>query len=138
LSGVLLAGTLVISIATLTSAVLEQYESTYYSPDHGGLRLATNITPWRIKSSQDLATQLALDGRAGDAARAAEAIAMADRMISEHPWDPDVYFSAVAVHRLVLDSEGEAPVIRAFEERFPLLPPPVIDGGPTTSLGPTG
>lgn len=138
LSGVLLAGVFVISILTLTSAVLEQYASEYYSIDHGELWLATRITPWRIKSSEDLATQLALDGRAGDETRAAQALALAEGMLDEHPWFPGVYLEAVAVHVLMLDPEGAAPVIKAFEQRFPMLAPPVIIDRSATSLGPVG
>ena len=126
-TGGMLVATLVVSVLTLISAVLEHVERTQYVADHGLLRLATTLTPWRVVSTSDLATQLALDGRAGDDARAAEALELARRMLEEHPEYPPAYFDAVVVHRLVMDPEGAARVIAQFEERFPLIPPSTFE-----------
>jgi len=138
MTGVLLAGTVVVSALTLTSAVLEHYEATQYVAGHGPLRLATTLTPWRVTSNADLAVQLALDGRAGNETSTAEALELARRMLEEHPEYPRVYEVAVLVHRLVMDPEGAALVVREFEERFPLLPPPVLDPAPASSQGSSG
>lgn len=132
--GVLLVCVVVVSLTTMLAAVIEQYEHTYYTPDHGGLQTASRLVPWRIKTKTDLAIQLALDGRSGNEARATEAVELARLLRENHPDDPGVYLVSVQVYKLVMDPQGAVPVIQEFKVRFPLLPPPTVDLG---SVGPS-
>ena len=135
-TGALLFGMVVISLLTLTSSVLEQYEKTYFTPDHGGLRIAAMITPWRIASTADLAIQLAADGRSGNQARGVEARQLVQQMLQEHPEYPPAYLDALLVYELLMDPKGAAPVLDQFKQRFPLAPQPVFTLGPGGSAGP--
>lgn len=125
-TGVLLVAALLVAVLTCVSAICEQYERTYFEKDHGPLRLAVRITPWRTTSEEDLAVQLAVDGRAGIAAAKEEALSRTGDMLAQHPWDPGVYLVARQVHLLLLDPQGAEDVMRAFSARFPSVPVPDV------------
>ena len=125
-TGALLAGGLLISGINLTSSVMEQYGETYAY--EGTLRAAVQVSPRRVSSAEALALHLALDGRIGDEADAAEAVALAERTVRQHPWNPGVRLVAADVHILLRDFDGAQRWIEEHlavfpEDTIPPLPP---------------
>ncbi len=97
--GLVLAGALVVASLSLVGSVLEEWGHRYAST--WALERSVSIAPWRIGSVQILATYLAEDGDAGDAAAAARARELAEGLVAEHPWDPQVRYIASDVYLIM-------------------------------------
>jgi O-antigen ligase len=115
--GVLLGVGLLLSLLAFASSVFERYGRTYNS--ESALRAALALSPGRVSAAQALATSLAVDGRSGDSAAAAESRRLAERLVELHPWNPAVRLIASDVHRLLLDEPGARSWIRRHLARFP-------------------
>lgn len=120
-AGALLAGGLLLSGINLTASVMEQYGKTYAY--EGTLRASVQLAPGRVTSAEALALHLALDGRGGDVAAAEEAVALAERTVRRHPWNPGVRLFAADVHVLLKDFDGAE---RWIEEHLELFPEDLI------------
>ena len=120
-AGVLLAGGLLVSSINLTASVMEQYGKTYAY--EGTLRAAVQVAPRRVTAAESLALHLALDGRGGNEAHAAEAVQLAERTVRLHPWNPGVRLVAADVHVLLGDFDGAE---RWIEEHLKLFPEDTI------------
>jgi O-antigen ligase len=116
-TGVLLAGGLLVSAINLTASVMEQYGKTYAY--EGTLRASLQVAPRRVTTAEALALHLALDGRGGDEAAAAEAMALAERTVRLHPWNPGVRLVAADVHVLLMDLEGAERWVEEHLRYFP-------------------
>jgi hypothetical protein len=113
---VLGAGVVVATLALAASA-LEQWGRTHYA--EWSLRASLAVEPWRLSADEELATELALDGRAGDAAAAAEARSRISAAVGRHPWDPNVRLVASDVERLLKDFAAAEAWLARQAERFP-------------------
>lgn len=122
-AGVLLVGGLILSGINLTASVMEQYGKTYAY--EGTLRTSLQVAPRRVSTAEALALHLAFDGRSGDEAAAAEAMALAERTVRHHPWNPGVRLVAADVHVLLRDFEGAERWVREHLRFFPndTIPP---------------
>jgi hypothetical protein len=100
----LLSMAVVVSGLVLTASALEQWGRTHYA--EWALRRSLDIQPWRISAAETLAFNLALDGRAGDAAAAREARALIQTTVEHHPWDPGVRIIAAGVEQLMRNEAG--------------------------------
>jgi O-antigen ligase len=116
-AGVLVAATAIATIG-LASSSLEQWGRR-----HAGSRWAFErawaIAPWRISAAEALAIDLALDGRAGDAAAAARAREVVDRLVVGHPTSPGVRLLAADVELLLRNFEGTRHWIAEHLRWFP-------------------
>jgi O-antigen ligase len=116
-TGILLWGALAVSTLILVASTFEQWGRTY--AETWALRAALSVQPWRISASEQLAVQLALDGRGGDQAAAREADEMIASDVSRFPWDVNVRLFASDVDLLLRDPAGAARWRQAQIERFP-------------------
>jgi O-antigen ligase len=115
--GVLLGGALVVSVLVLVASTLERWGRTY--AETWALRDAVAVQPWRVSASEQLALQLALDGRAGDDDAAREAKDTIASDVSTFPWDVNVRVFASDVDLILNDRPGAEAWRRAQVERFP-------------------
>jgi hypothetical protein len=91
---------------------------THFGADWA-LRAATNVAPWRLTASEALATSLAVSGRAGDEAAAAEARDVVTGVVQRHPMNPGVRLLAADVELLLGDFAATKDWIREQQEVFP-------------------
>ncbi len=70
-AGLVLAAALAVSLLMLAGATLERWGRAY--GEEWAYRAALRVQPWRVSATERLALRLAVDGRGGDAAAAAEA-----------------------------------------------------------------
>jgi hypothetical protein len=126
-TGVLLAGGLVVAVASLGASILEQYGRNYAS--EWALRTSMDLAPGRVTSAEALALHLALDGRSGDRAAGREEVDLSERIVRLHPWNPGVRLVAADVHLLLRDPEGAIAWVRRHLARFPtdVIPRPPDD-----------
>jgi O-antigen ligase len=113
---VLVAG-LVLAALAFAAAILEQQGTQYGEPE--ALRTALRLQPWRSTARQELAIQLAVAGRSGDAAAGREAKALMSEGIDDRPWDPDARIAAARVDTLLNDPAGARVWLEQQLERFP-------------------
>jgi hypothetical protein len=113
----LLSAAVVLSSVAFVGSTLEAWGRTY-----GELwadRAAHAVAPWRVTAAENLAVRLAVEGRSGNAAAAAEAETLSERTVAAHPWDPTVRFTASDVARLLQHPERAAAWEASQFERFP-------------------
>jgi hypothetical protein len=108
---------LAVATLALASSVLEQWGRTHYA--EWSLRTSLALQPWRLSASEKLATELALDGRAGDRAAAADARSTIAAAVERHPWDPNVRLVASEVERLLRDFPAARAWLERQGDRFP-------------------
>ena len=119
---------LVVSGTALIASSLEQWSRTHFEPS--AIRASVRLMPWRLSATERYAIELALDGRAGDPAAAAEARQLIAGAVDDHPWDPGVRLIAADVEMLLRNPAGVQPWIDDHLERFPnddVAPPPPED-----------
>ena len=121
----LLAGFLSLSLVCLAASALERHGRTYAS--ESSLRAALKIAPARVSAAEALALHLAFDGRGGDVRAFREAVALAERTVQMHPWNPGVRFAAADVHLMLRDPATAAVWIARQRARFP--GDPILPGG---------
>ncbi len=113
-----LAAATVLATVNVTASALEQWGHSHYATDWA-LRAATRVAPWRITASEALAVSLAIDGRAGNEAAAAEARDVVLGVVEDHPSNPGVRLLAADVELLLRNLPGTQAWIREHLERFP-------------------
>jgi O-antigen ligase len=113
----LLGTGLVLAALAFAAATFEQQGTQYGDPE--ALRTALRLQPWRSTARQELAIQLAVAGRSGDAAAGREAKALMSEGIGDRPWDPDVRIAASRVDTLLNDPAGARAWLEQQLERFP-------------------
>jgi O-antigen ligase len=116
-TGAVLGVAVAAAVAMFAGSALEQYGHTY--DETWAYRAALRVQPWRISAQERLALQLALDGRSGDDAAAAEARRTIDDAVRAHPWDPSVRLSAADVETLLKDTVAARTWLEAQLQRFP-------------------
>jgi O-antigen ligase/polysaccharide polymerase Wzy-like membrane protein len=112
-----LAAATVLGAVALTASALEQWGRTHFA--EWSLRASLTLQPWRLSAQERLATELALDGRAGDEAAAAKARSTIAHAVDQHPWDPNVRLVASDVERLLKNPEASSAWLAEQHERFP-------------------
>jgi hypothetical protein len=117
LAGVGLGVALLVTFLMLAAAILEQWGTTY--GETWAYRDALRLEPWRVSASEALAKRLAFNGRAGDAAAAAEASATIASAVADHPWDTDVRLSAGEDETLLRNDAAAERWYAAHLARFP-------------------
>ena len=131
--GVLVTATLgvglVLAALVFAAAILEQQGSQYGEP--GQLRTALRLEPWRSTARRELAIQLAVAGRSGDAAAGREAQALMSDGVGARPWDPDARIAASRVDTLLNDRAGARAWLEQQLARFPGDPAPRLESSPT-------
>jgi hypothetical protein len=115
---VTLAAATLIAGVNLGASALEQWGRTHYGA-RWAVESAWAIAPWRLSAGEALALDLAIDGRAGDAAAAAEAREVVRRIVSAHPLNPGVRLLAADVELLLRNFPGTQAWIREQLEIFP-------------------
>jgi hypothetical protein len=108
---------LVLAALEFAAAILEQQGSQYGEP--GQLRTALRLEPWRWTARQELAIQLAVAGRSGDAPAGREAQSLMSDGIGARPWDPDARIAASRVDTLLNDPAGARAWLEQQLARFP-------------------
>jgi O-antigen ligase len=123
---VCLAAGFVLAVMVATASVFEEQGTRY--GDEPALRTALSIQPWRITAVRELGQQLAVDGRAGNAAAAAEARALMRSWADDHPWNPSIRVYASNVDTLLHEDASARAWLVAQLQRFP------GDAGPVSEL----
>ena len=133
-----LAAATALATVNVTASALEQWGHSHYASEWA-LRAATRVAPWRITASETLALNLAIDGRAGNEAAAAEARDVVLGVVEDHPSNPGVRLLAADVELLLRNFPGTQAWIREHLERFPndSVRLPAEESG-TTLFDPTG
>jgi hypothetical protein len=108
---------LVLAALEFGAAILEQQGSQYGEP--GQLRAALRLEPWRSTARRELAIQLAVAGRSGDAAAGREARSLMTDGVGARPWDPDARIAASRVDTLLNDPTEARSWLEQQLERFP-------------------
>lgn len=115
---VVVAGVCGVAAMNLGASSLEEWGHTHYGSDWA-LRAAADLAPWRLTASEVLATNLAVEGRAGDVVAEREARALVDRMVGHHPMNPGVRLLAADVELLLRNLPGTQEWIRRHLTVFP-------------------
>jgi O-antigen ligase len=115
---VVVAGVCGITAVNLGASALEEWGHTHYGSDWA-LRAATDLAPWRLTASEALATNLAVEGRAGDEVAEREARDVVDRLVGNHPMNPGVRLLAADVELLLQNLPGTQEWIRRHLTVFP-------------------
>jgi hypothetical protein len=133
-----LAAALVLSGLVAAASALHEWGRQY--EEKWALRKALALQPWRTSAVEELAEDLALDGRAGRRAAAVEARSLIRDTVSERPWDPQIRLVASDVEALLRNQRAADRWFHEQVERFPgdrgrLHPPEQIagDGSPGAS-----
>ena len=116
-AGLVLAAALAVSLLMLAGATLERWGRSY--GEEWAYRAALRVQPWRVSATERLALRLAVDGRGGDAAAAAEARDLARSVVEDHPWDVDARVWAADVEALLRNDPGKRAWIAQQVARFP-------------------
>jgi O-antigen ligase len=132
--GIVLAAGLLLTVGLLASAVLERYGRSYNS--QWALRQSLRLAPERATTAEALALSLALDGRSRDEAAAREAVALAERTVSRHPWNPRLRLIAADVHILLNDFAGARTWVERHLARFPRDRVPIPEEWSTAAPSP--
>ena len=114
----LLTATALLATVNLAASGLEQWGRTHFEGDWA-LRRARTLAPWRITASEALALYVAVDGRAGDEAAAAEAREVVAAMVRAHPRNPGVRLLAADVELLLRNFPATQEWIREHLQVFP-------------------
>jgi O-antigen ligase len=124
--GLMLGLALVVSLTMIAGATLERWGRQY--GEEWAFRAALRVQPWRLSSTEQLALQLALDGRAGDEEAGAEAKRIIAAGVHRFPWDVNVRLWAADVDTLLSDPDGADAWREQQVERFPADRIVVTDG----------
>jgi O-antigen ligase len=116
-AGVLLVGAMAVSLLMLSASALERWGRQY--GEEWAYHDALRLQPWRTTATTQLALQLAVEGRSGDAASAAEAHRLMSDAIAAQPWDVDLRPNAADVETLLGDPQASAAWIQQQLARFP-------------------
>ena len=115
---VVLAASTVLAATNLGASALEEWGHSH-SESNWALRAAKDLAPWRLTASEALAISLAVDGRAGDDAAAAEARDVVGTVVERHPWNPGVRLLAADVELLLRNFPATQDWIREQLATFP-------------------
>ena len=114
---VLILATLLATV-NLGASALEQWGHSH-AESNWALRAATGMAPWRLTAHEALALSLAVDGRGGDEAAAAEARGVVDAVVERHPRNPGVRLLAADVELLLRNFPATQAWIRDQLATFP-------------------
>ena len=115
--GIVLSLSLVVSLTMIAGATFERWGRHY--GEEWAYRAALRVQPWRLTSTEQLALQLAAQGRAGDEQAGAEAKRIIAEGVERFPWDVNVRVWAADVDTLLNDPAGSRAWRRQHVERFP-------------------
>ena len=115
--GIVLSLSLVVSLTMIAGATFERWGRAY--GEEWAYRAALRVQPWRLTSTEQLALQLAAEGRAGDQQAGAEAKRIIADGVERFPWDVNVRVWAADVDTLLNDPTGAKAWLRQHVERFP-------------------
>ena len=101
----------------MVGATFEEWGLRY--GEEWAYRAALRAQPWRVSATEQLAVLLAVDGRSGDAAAAAEARSLIAAAVAAHPWDVHLRPRAADIETLLGDAAASQEWIRQQLERFP-------------------
>ena len=99
--GIVLSLSLVVSLTMIAGATFERWGRHY--GEEWAYRAALRVQPWRLTSTEQLALQLAAQGRAGDQQAGAEAKRLIAEGVERFPWDVNVRLWAADVDTLLND-----------------------------------
>lgn len=115
---VVLAASTVLAAANLGASALEEWGHSH-AESNWALRAARDFAPWRLTAAEALAISLAVDGRAGDDAAAAEARDVVGTVVERHPLNPGVRLLAADVELLLRNFPATQDWIREQLATFP-------------------
>ena len=107
-----------LAAVNLGASALEQWGHSH-AESNWALRAATDMAPWRLTAHEALAISLAVDGRGGDEAAAAEARDVVDGVVERHPLNPGVRLLAADVELLLRNFPATQAWIRDQLATFP-------------------
>jgi O-antigen ligase len=114
---VLIGLTAVLSTLAFAASTLERHGYDY--GDIGALRASLRLEPWRLSAREELAIQLAVEGRSGITGATEEATETIAAGVDSRPWDPDVRIVASRVATLANDPAAATTWLRGQLQRFP-------------------
>jgi O-antigen ligase len=126
--GIVLSLSLVVSLTMIAGATFERWGRHY--GEEWAYRAALRVQPWRLTSTEQLALQLAAQGRAGDQEAGDEAKRIIAEGVERFPWDVNVRVWAADVDTLLNDPAGSRAWRRQHVERFPADETLLTDDGP--------
>ncbi len=126
--GIVLSLSLVVSLTMIAGATFERWGRHY--GEEWAYRAALRVQPWRLTSTEQLALQLAAQGRAGDEQAGAEAKRIIAEGVERFPWDVNVRVWAADVDTLLNDPAGSRAWRRQHVERFPADETVLTDDAP--------
>ncbi|MGB7804350.1 MAG: O-antigen ligase family protein [Actinomycetota bacterium] len=126
--GIVLSLSLVVSLTMIAGATFERWGRHY--GEEWAYRAALRVQPWRLTSTEQLALQLAAQGRAGDEQAGAEAKRLIAEGVERFPWDVNVRVWAADVDTLLNDPAGSRAWRRQHVERFPADATVLTDDAP--------
>ena len=126
--GIVLSLSLVVSLTMIAGATFERWGRHY--GEEWAYRAALRVQPWRLTSTEQLALQLAAQGRAGDQQAGAEAKRIIAEGVERFPWDVNVRVWAADVDTLLNDPAGSRAWRRQHVERFPADQSVLTDDAP--------
>jgi len=115
--GLMLAAALAVSLLMFAGATLERWGQDY--GEEWAYRDALRVQPWRVSATEQLATQLAVDGRSHQAGAAAEARTLIAEAVRAHPWDVNLRPRAADIDTLLDDPVGSHDWLQQQIQRFP-------------------
>ena len=115
---VVLAASTVLAAANLGASALEEWGHSH-AESNWALRAARDLAPWRLTAAEAFAISLAVDGRAGDDAAAAEARDVVGTVVERHPLNPGVRLLAADVELLLRNFPATQDWIREQLATFP-------------------
>ena len=126
--GIVLSLSLVVSLTMIAGATFERWGREY--GEEWAYRAALRVQPWRLTSTEQLALQLAAQGRTGDQQAGAEAKRIIAEGVERFPWDVNVRLWAADVDTLLNDPAGSRAWRRQHVERFPADETVLTDDAP--------
>ena len=126
--GIVLSLSLVVSLTMIAGATFERWGREY--GEEWAYRAALRVQPWRLTSTEQLALQLAAQGRTGDQEAGAEAKRIIAEGVERFPWDVNVRLWAADVDTLLNDPAGSRAWRRQHVERFPADETVLTDDAP--------
>jgi O-antigen ligase len=126
--GIALSLSLAVSLTMIAGATFERWGRQY--GEEWAYRAALRVQPWRLTSTENLALQLAAQGRAGDQEAGAEAERIIAEGVTRFPWDVNVRLWAADVDTLLNDPAGSRAWRRQHVERFPADETVLTDDAP--------
>ncbi len=126
--GIALSLSLAVSLTMIAGATFERWGRQY--GEEWAYRAALRVQPWRLTSTENLALQLAAQGRAGDQEAGAEAERIIAEGVTRFPWDVNVRLWAADVDTLLNDPAGSRAWRHQHVERFPADETVLTDDAP--------